>query len=111
MVGAARAVVVIAEFTNPGGWRAGASVNGSVTLERRADAVLVPEVSVVQRPAGTVVYVVEDGKARARPVRTGIRQEGRVEILEGLDGSERVVVDGAGFLTDGAPVQVKEAAP
>ena len=108
MIGAARAVTVIAEFRNPGGWRAGASVNGSVTLDRRDNAVLVPEVSVVQRPAGTVVYVVEDGKARARPVRTGIRYEGRVEILQGLNGAERVVVDGAGFLTDGAPLQVRE---
>ncbi len=108
MIGAARAVIVIAEFANPGGWRAGASVNGSVTLEQRPNAVLVPEVSVVQRPAGNVVYVIEDDKVRAQTVRTGIRQDRRVEIIEGLNGNERVVVDGAGFLTDGARVQVRE---
>lgn len=107
MIGAARAVTVIAEFDNPGGWRAGASVNGSVILEQRPDAVLVPEVSVVQRPTGNVVYVIENDAVRAQAVRTGIRQHGRVEILEGLNGEERIVVDGAGFLTDGARVQVK----
>jgi RND family efflux transporter MFP subunit len=110
MVGAGRAVIVIAEFTNPGTWRAGASVNGSVTLEQRANAVLVPEVSVVQRPSGKVVYVIEDGKAYVRAVRTGIRQDGRIEIVDGLSGTESVVVDGAGFLTDGAAVVVKESA-
>lgn len=108
MIGAARAVTVIAEFNNPGGWRAGASVNGSVTLDRRAGVVLVPEVSVVQRPGGQVVYVFADGRVQARKVHTGIRQDGRIEIVEGLDGTETVVVDGAGFLTDGVPVAVKE---
>jgi RND family efflux transporter MFP subunit len=109
MIGAARAVIVIAEFANPGGWRAGASVNGSVTLEQRPNAVLVPEVSIVQRPAGTVVYVIEGDRVRAQTVRTGIRQGGRIEIVEGLRGDERIVVDGAGFLTGGARVQVREA--
>jgi membrane fusion protein (multidrug efflux system) len=112
MIGAARAITVIAEFTNPGGWRPGASVNASVTLAKREGALLVPAVSVVQRPGGKVVYVVAGDKVEARPVRTGIRQKGMVEIVEGLSGDEVVVVDGAGFLTDGARINVRaELAP
>lgn len=107
MIGAARAITVIAEFTNPGGWRPGASVNGSVTLSKREGALLVPAVSVVQRPGGKVVYVVAGDKVEARPVRTGLRQEGLVEIVDGLSGDEMVVVDGAGFLTDGARIKVR----
>ena len=107
MIGAARAITVIAEFNNPGGWRPGASVNGSVTLAKREGALLVPAVSVVQRPDGKVVYVVAGDRAEARSVRTGIQQDGRVEIVEGLNGDEMVVVDGAGFLTDGAPISVR----
>lgn len=107
MIGSARAVIVIAEFANPGGWRPGASVNGSVTLAERANALLVPAVSVVQRPGGKFVYVVDDGHAAARAVRTGIQQDGRIEIIDGLSGDETVVTDGAGFLTDGAPVSVR----
>jgi RND family efflux transporter MFP subunit len=102
---ASRAVTVIAEFRNPGGWRPGGSVTGTVNIEERGGAVLVPELSVVQRPAGYVVYVIQDGKAEQRVVRPGQRQNGRVEILEGLRDGERVVTDGAGFLTDGAPVR------
>ncbi|QKT02824.1 efflux RND transporter periplasmic adaptor subunit [Ectothiorhodospiraceae bacterium 2226] len=102
---ASRAVTVIAEFPNPGGWRPGASVTGTVNLSERADAVLVPELAVVQRPAGYVVYVIEEGRAAQRVVRPGQRQNGHVEILEGLQAGERVVTDGAGFLTDGAPVR------
>ncbi|MDX9741425.1 MAG: efflux RND transporter periplasmic adaptor subunit [Gammaproteobacteria bacterium] len=107
MIGAARAIIVIAEFANPGGWRPGASVNGSVTLAKREGALLVPAMSVVQRPGGKVVYVVAGASAEARAVRTGIQQDGLVEIVDGLRGDETVVVDGAGFLTDGAAINVR----
>lgn len=109
MIGATRAVIVIAEFANPGGWRAGASVNGTVVIDSRDGAIMVPEISVVHRPAGQVVYVVEDDKARQRLVRTGHRQNGKIEITEGLDGDEQIVVDGAGFLTDGATLRIRES--
>ncbi|MDW8468286.1 MAG: hypothetical protein RML56_04000 [Burkholderiales bacterium] len=60
------------------------------------------------RPAGKVVYVLaeRDGRlvAEQRQVQTGVRQDGRYEIVKGLAAGERVVVDGAGFLTHGAPV-------
>jgi HlyD family secretion protein len=38
-----------------------------------------------------VVYVVENGKARERLVRTGVSDETRVEILEGVKPGEKVV--------------------
>ncbi|MDW8468296.1 MAG: hypothetical protein RML56_04065 [Burkholderiales bacterium] len=60
------------------------------------------------RPAGKVVYVLaeRDGRlvAEQRQVQTGVRQDSRYEIVKGLAAGERVVVDGAGFLTHGAPV-------
>jgi membrane fusion protein, multidrug efflux system len=104
-----RAVMIIAEFENPGGWRPGASVNGRVVLETRDEALLVPDISIVLRPAGNVVYVIEDGTARQRPVRTGVRTNAMIEVLDGLEPGERVAVDGAAFLTDGAPVNVSES--
>lgn len=104
-----RAFDAYAVFDNPGSWRPGATVTASVVLEERADVVTVPEQSVVLRPAGEVVYVVEAGKARQRVVQVGINQDGRVEIASGLQAGETVVVDGAGFLTDGAAVAVASA--
>ncbi|ROR32400.1 efflux RND transporter periplasmic adaptor subunit [Inmirania thermothiophila] len=104
----ARALYVIAELDNPGGWRAGASVDMTVVLARRAGAVTVPAPAVVRRPAGEVVYVLADGgRVAARPVETGLHGDGWIEIRSGLAGDERVVVDGAGFLTDGAAVAVR----
>jgi hypothetical protein len=49
-------------------------------------------------------------KALQKVVKTGAKRGGRVEILEGLSGSETIALDGAGFLTNNAVVAIKEAA-
>jgi multidrug efflux pump subunit AcrA (membrane-fusion protein) len=64
---------------------------------------------VVLRPVGKVVYVVEGSKVRQQIVRTGGKEGGLVEIIDGLKGGESVALDGAGFLTQDAPVTVKGA--
>lgn len=102
-----RAVEAIVDLDNPGDWTPGASVNGSVVVAERPDALIVPEQSVVLRPAGEVVYIVKDGKVQQRVVRTGVRQHGYVEILDGLKEGETVAKDGAGYLTDRAVVVVQ----
>jgi RND family efflux transporter MFP subunit len=102
-----RAIDVIIDLDNPGDWEPGASVTGAVRVALHEGAVVVPEASVVRRPAGTVVYVIEEGRAVQRVVETGLQRDGVVEILSGLKAGERVAVDGAGFLTDGAAVEVK----
>ena len=106
-----RSIEAIIKFRNPGEWRAGSSVNGEVIVGERNGATTVPAISVVLRPAGKVVYVVNDGKAEQRVVEIGVRQDGYVEILSGVKSGESVVLDGAGFLTDKAPLVVQAARP
>jgi RND family efflux transporter MFP subunit len=101
-----RALDVIVKFDTDGKFRGGGTVNARVVTGRRANAIVVPEQSVVLRPAGKVVYVVEDGKVAQRIVETGYRQGGMVEITTGLAGGETIAVDGAGFLTNNAIVTV-----
>jgi RND family efflux transporter MFP subunit len=101
------AIEAIVDFPNPGGWNAGASVRGRVTVESRPGGVTVPETSVVQRPAGDVVYVIEGETVRQQPVTAGVRQDGQVEIRDGLAPGATIATDGAGFLTDGARVRVQ----
>lgn len=103
-----RALEAIVELPNPGGWRAGASVRGAVVLASR-QSVVVPETSVVERPAGQVVYLVVDNTAQEQKVETGIRRNGWIEIRQGLQAGATVAVDGAAFLTNGAKVSVQIA--
>jgi multidrug efflux pump subunit AcrA (membrane-fusion protein) len=56
------------------------------------------------------VYVVRDNIAHQVVVKTGSNQDGMVEIVEGLNANDTVVVDGAGFLTDKTKVTVESSA-
>lgn len=88
-------------------FRGGGTVNARIITRQLDSALMVPEQSVVLRPAGKVVYALENGVARQRIVETGMRQDGMQQVVKGLTAGETVAADGAGFLTDGAAVSVR----
>lgn len=62
--------------------------------------------------AGEFVYTVDaEGIARHTPVRSGLRVDEQVEIVEGLEESQQVVVKGFLDLEDGKAVKVIGAKP
>jgi RND family efflux transporter MFP subunit len=66
----------------------------------------VPQTALVNRAGIAGLFVVgQDGIAQFRMVRTGEAQAGQVEIQAGLDGGERIVVEGAEHLESGDRVQ------
>lgn len=103
-----RALDVLVDIENTAGLRPGGTVNAAVVVARREEAILVPEQSVVLRPAGKIVYVIADGKARQHIVEVGAKRAGMVEIVKGLPAGAVVALDGAGFLTHDAAVSVQE---
>lgn len=110
-----RSLDAIVKFDNDGSMRGGGSIDARIILAVRENTLIVPEQSVVLRPAGKVAYVVQeqDGKlvAQQRVIETGIRQDGHYEVLKGLKEGDRVVVDGAGFLTNNAVVTLPKPKP
>jgi len=100
-----RSIDVIADIENELDWQPGASVKGTIVFSTR-QGVAVPEQSVVLRPAGQVVYVVNGDKVEQRNIEMGINQNGVIEIISGLEQSEIVALDGAGYLTDQTKVNI-----
>ena len=99
-----RAIMAIIDLENPGKLRPSATLTGKVLVETRKATVMVPIMSIVRRPAGDIVYVINGDKAEARIVSTGYHNGSLIEITTGLAGNEIVATDGAAFLTDGASV-------
>ena len=66
----------------------------------------VPLYAVINRDAEHIVYVVENGQARARPVKLGMLEGWRVQITDGLRSRQQVVVVGHRSVNDGEPVNV-----
>lgn len=88
----------------------GVFASGTIELPPQP-ALTLPETAVVLRDGRSYVHLVGgDGKVASRPVGTGRRQDGRVEIVSGLEAGTRVVAKGGAFLSEGAVVSVVAAA-
>jgi|TARA_B110000977_G_scaffold174682_1_gene228751 membrane fusion protein (multidrug efflux system) len=94
-----RSIDIIADIKDQPEWQPGASVKGTVIFSSR-EGIAVPEQSVVLRPAGQVVYIVNNNRVDQRKVVIGISQDGLIEILSGLKENEEVALDGAAYLSD-----------
>ncbi len=77
----------------------------TLELETHEGALTLPAAALLVEKDAAFVYVVVDGKAKRSPVRTGLNDGIVVEILEGLTGSESVIVGGKGTVTDGSSVR------
>jgi len=70
--------------------------------------VLVPKSAIAARGGSPGVWLVAEGKIAFRAVRPGPENQGQVEILEGLQGGEKLVAEAAhAELKDGARVKTK----
>ncbi len=84
----------------------------TVGLELSIDsaAVTVPAEAVVTSAAGTFVFIADSGKAKRVAVKIGRQLAGVVKIDTGLVGGEQVIIEGQNRLSDGAKIEVRDAA-
>jgi multidrug efflux pump subunit AcrA (membrane-fusion protein) len=84
-----------------------------VITEQKDHIVKVPAGAMVERFGDTYVFTVETDAsdpafniARRRPVRPGILIDGVLEIQQGLEPNEEIVIRGQTLLEDGARINV-----
>lgn len=109
-----RAITARAEFPNPGGrLKAGMLVRVGVARGQRT-SLSAPESAVAVQGDNAFVYVIRQMGQRTmveqRPILTGVRQQGFVEIRDGVQPGERIVADGLNKVQPGQPVRVAAAA-
>jgi membrane fusion protein (multidrug efflux system) len=101
----ARTITVKAEVPNPSrDLKAGMFIEARLATDVRPDAVVVPEDAILPLQGATFVWVVSEGTAERRQVEIGVRMPGFVEIRNGVQVGEQVVVGGLERLSEGAPV-------
>jgi membrane fusion protein (multidrug efflux system) len=103
-----RAIRLRARVPNPDGrLLPGLFVRIQIIVERRQDAVLVPESAVVAEAGKTFVYRIVNGRAERVDVALGQRRPGVVEVRKGLGREDTVVTAGHQRLGDGALVEIR----
>ena len=86
--------------------RSGMFVEVTVIGERREDVPVVPRQAVASRAGKWVVFVLEGQRVAKREVTLGLGDDDIVEIREGVEVGERVVIRGLETLTDQTRVRV-----
>jgi len=105
---ATRTIKARAKILNPkGDLIPGSFAKVDITLEQLPNAIVIPTESVIPEMSGEKVFICVDGKVRSVPVKTGIRTETGVQIVEGLNPQDTLVVTGLLQLTDDKSVQIK----
>jgi RND family efflux transporter MFP subunit len=102
-------VKVRAEFANPDGklWP-GAFVEVSQTVSTIKDGVVIPQAAIIQSARGTIVYVVEQGKAVLKPVKL-LYAQGDDAAVSGVSEGETIVLVGKQNLRPGSAVVERPA--
>jgi hypothetical protein len=85
-------------------------VDISQTVTTLADATTIPQAAVVQGTRGTVVYVLEDGKARLQPIKV-VYAEGTEAAVTGIQPGDVVVMDGKQNVRPGSPLVERAKEP
>jgi membrane fusion protein (multidrug efflux system) len=83
----------------------------SITLQMKTaqkSSTTIPAEALILDRDGAYVFVVKDGKAHVKHVKTGLRTPFSVEIVSGLSKGDTVIVSGIISLREGVPVNIKD---
>ena len=80
-----------------------------VSLERRtiADAVTAPLYAIINQGGERLLYVAENGVARARTIEVGVISGDRAQVTTGLKAGDELIVSGHTMVEDGTRVDVQ----
>ena len=86
----ARAIV-----DNPGNIPAHTYAIAQITTDEKIHAVVIPEKAVFPEDFGKIVFTMDKNTFKKRAIETGIKRDGKVEVLQGLEEGDLVVIEGA----------------
>jgi membrane fusion protein (multidrug efflux system) len=83
----------------------------TISYEQHTDALVIPAEALIDEDDENTVYIVDDGEVIRRNVKIGIAADGNIEILDGLNENDVIVVVGHSGLRNGSKVLASNANP
>lgn len=90
----------------PPGLRQNQRLSARIVLDTRRNVLMVERGPFVEQGGGNLAYVMDGSTAIRRPVRTGASSLNAVEILDGVQPGDRIVVSGSDLFGDAERVRI-----
>jgi membrane fusion protein (multidrug efflux system) len=104
-----RTIKARAKIPNPhGDLIPGSFAKVNIALEQLPNAIVIPSEAVIPEMTGEKVFICVNGKARSVPVKTGIRTESSIQIVEGLNPQDTLIVTGLLLLSHDKVVEIRD---
>ncbi len=102
-----RTIKAYALLNNPDGkLKPGILMKVDLFLEQVSDALLVPEEAVIALDKKHFVYITNDNKAIMKEVEIGIRNDSKIEIIDGLTPKDKIIYMGQEKLKNNSLIKV-----
>jgi RND family efflux transporter MFP subunit len=86
--------------------KAGTFVKVSLNIKSGRNGLFIPRGALMGSIKDAKVYVAENGKAMLKKITIGNRNEDFLEVINGLSGTEKVIVSGQVNLTNNKPIKI-----
>lgn len=102
-----RTITVRAKAPNPKGiLTAGSFAKINLTLDQIPKTILLPTEAVIPDLKSSLVWIYHDGKAVSKPVKTDLRTDTKIQVIEGLQPGDSVVVSGLIQMRPKVPLKI-----
>ena len=79
-----------------------------MVLSEKPKAIVIPKIAVIEEGGSKYIFVVQNNQAIRKTVITGYEQDQFIEILQGVEEGERVIIKGQASVRDRSPVRLIE---
>ncbi len=86
--------------------RPGMFIKAAILSEKRDGTIVIPKETVISRQNGKVVFTVENGIASEKTIVTGLENQNNIEVIDGLEINDRLVIAGFETLRNKSKVSV-----
>lgn len=88
--------------------RLGSNVDVEIAVDKKENVLRVPDLAVFEKERKNYVYVIEEGKAVLREVKTGLEGEDYMEVVSGLSEGEVLILSPNDDISEGVRVKVQK---
>lgn len=89
----------------------GQSATVEIELSKIEQAIVIPAIAAIAEMGRDIVYIYDNGKAKRVTITKGLRTASSVQIIEGLNAGDTLLVTGVMQLRDGMPVKIETLVP